>query len=156
MTAFLSREGNLCAVHGRLHIGGSRREELNAIKRIKADALDVTEEGELEDFLGINIDRIDGNTYHLSQPQLIDQIIQDLHLNVTTRPTPATHAKIIGAHLNSPEFDGHFHYRRVIGKLNHLERGSRPEISHAVHQCARFTSNPRKEHGEPVKRIGNW
>jgi hypothetical protein len=51
------------------------------VERIKAVGLDITEEGELEDFLGINIDRIDGNTYHLSQPQLIDQIIQDLHLN---------------------------------------------------------------------------
>jgi hypothetical protein len=140
-------------------LAGPDERELNAIKRIKAVGLDITEEGELEDFLGINIDRIDGNTCHLSQPHFIDQIIQDLHLNqenVTARPTPATDAKIIGAHMNSPEFDGHFHYRRVIGKLNHLERGSRPDISYAVHQCARFTSNPRKEHGEAVKRIGRY
>jgi hypothetical protein len=142
-------------------LAGPHEKELNnIIERIKSVGLDITEEGEIEDFLGVNIDRVDGNAYHLSQPQLIAQIIQELHLNqenVTTRPTPATHTKILGAHLDSPEFDGHFHYRSIIGKLNHLlERGSRPDISYAVRQCARFSCNPRKEHGEAVKRIGRY
>jgi hypothetical protein len=141
-------------------LAGPDEQELNEIIRcIKAVGLDITEEGALEDFLGIHIDRIDDTTYHLSQPQLIDQIIQDLHLNqdnVTTRPTPATHGTILGCHIQSPAFDGHFHYWSVIGKLNHLERGSRSDIAYAVHQCARFSSNPRKEHGEAVKRIGRY
>jgi hypothetical protein len=58
--------------------------------------------------------------------------------------------------MSYPAFDNHFHYRSVIGKLNHLERGSRPDIAYAVHQCARFAVNPRKEHGEAVKRIGRY
>jgi hypothetical protein len=56
--------------------GPDEKELYDIVERIKAVGLDITEEGELEDFLGINIDRIDGNTYHLSQPQPIDQIIQ--------------------------------------------------------------------------------
>jgi hypothetical protein len=96
-------------------------EELtNIINRIKAVGLDITEEGDLEDFLGINIDRRADDSYNLSQPQLIDQIIRDLHLdqdNVTTKPTPAVSNKILGAHPQSPAFDNQFHYRRIIGKM---------------------------------------
>jgi hypothetical protein len=60
------------------------------VNRIQDVGLDITEEGDLEDFLGINIDRRTDNSYNLSQPRLIDQIIQELHLeqdNVTTIPT---------------------------------------------------------------------
>jgi len=34
-------------------------------------------------------------------------------------------------------FKGDFDYRSVVGKLNYLEEGSRPDIAYAVHQCAR-------------------
>jgi hypothetical protein len=54
--------------------GPDEKELDDIVGRIKAVGLGITEEGEIEDFLGINIDRVDGNTYHLSQPQLIDQL----------------------------------------------------------------------------------
>jgi hypothetical protein len=143
-----------------LILAGPNEDELNnIIDRIKSAGLDITEEGDLADFLGINIERGSDNAYHLSQPQLIDQIIRDLRLdqdNVTPKTTPAVPGKILGTHMTSPAFDNHFHYRSVIGKLNHLERGSRPDIAYAVHQCARFAANPRKEHGEAVKGIGRY
>ena len=50
-------------------------------------------------------------------------------------------------------FKGDFDYRSVVGKLNYLEKGSRPDIAYAVHQCARFSSNPRESHGEAVRNI---
>jgi ATP-binding cassette subfamily B (MDR/TAP) protein 1 len=53
-------------------------------------------------------------------------------------------------------FDGHFNYRRVIGKLNYLEKSTRPDIAYAVHQCARFVSDPRVEHGNAVKWLGRY
>jgi hypothetical protein len=55
-------------------MAGPDEEELtNIINRIKSVGLDITKEGE-------NIDRRADDSYHLSQPQLIDQIIRDLHL----------------------------------------------------------------------------
>jgi hypothetical protein len=44
----------------------------------------------------------------------------------------------------------------VIGKLNYLEKCSRPDISYAVHQCARFLHFPKVEHSAAVKRIGRY
>ena len=59
--------------------------------------------------------------------------------------------KKLTAHKDSEPFDGSFHYRRVIGQLNYLEKGSRPDISYAAHQCARFSANPKKEHGDAIR-----
>ena len=59
-------------------------------------------------------------------------------------------------HQDSENFDKSFDYRSIIGKLNYLERGSRSDISYAVHQCARFTSDPKKEHGNAVRWLGRY
>jgi hypothetical protein len=57
---------------------------------------------------------------------------------------------------NGEPFDESFHYRSVIGKLNYLEKNTRPDISFAVHQCARFCSEPKKSHATAVKYIGRY
>ena len=44
--------------------------------------LDITDEGTLEDFLGMNIDRKLDVSIHLTQPHLIDNISGDLNLLV--------------------------------------------------------------------------
>ena len=49
-----------------------------------------------------------------------------------------------------------FHYRSVIGKLNFLEKSTRPDISVSVHQCARFSERPMRSHAEAVKRMGHY
>jgi len=55
-------------------LAGPDKDELKqVIADIKSAGLDVTEEGDTEDFLGVNIDRVDDDTYHLSQPHLIEQ-----------------------------------------------------------------------------------
>jgi hypothetical protein len=50
-------------------------------------------------------------------------------------------------------FDGRFHYQAVVGKLNFLEKGSRPEIAYCVHQGARFSEVPKESHAEAVMHI---
>ena len=49
-----------------------------------------------------------------------------------------------------------FHYRSVIGKLNFLEKSTRPDISISIHQCAQFSESPKKSHAEAVKHIGRY
>jgi hypothetical protein len=33
---------------------------------------------------------------------------------------------------------------------------TRPDIAYAVHQCARFSEDPKEEHSKAVKRIGRY
>jgi hypothetical protein len=37
-----------------------------------------------------------------------------------------------------------------------LEKGSRPDIAYAVHQCARFSADPRQEHGNAITSIARY
>jgi hypothetical protein len=40
--------------------------------------------------------------------------------------------------------------------MNYLEKSTRPDISYAVHQCARFASDPKTEHSKAVRWIGKY
>ena len=62
-------------------LAGPDKEEIaQGIKYLKYANLDVTYEGNMEDFLGINIQGKD-EEIHLTQPHLIEQIIKDLNLD---------------------------------------------------------------------------
>ena len=140
-------------------VGPSKNEIDEVIKQMKKINLDITDEGTLEDFLGVNIERKPNGDIHLTQPHLIDQILKDLRLdkeNVKERSTPAACSKLLTGHTGSEDFDKSFHYRSVIGKLNYLEKCTRPDIAYITHQCARYTANPKKEHADAVRWLGRY
>ena len=75
--------------------------------------LAITVEGDLADFLGVNIDQRDDGSIHLSQPHLIDQILEDLRLKddtVKIQTTPAASSKLLTWHSDSQSFDNSFNY----------------------------------------------
>jgi hypothetical protein len=109
--------------------------------------------------IGIKITRKIDGTIALTQPQLIASILQDLNLQAPStkgRSTPALSTVLLNKNREGASFDGSFHYRSVIGKLNYLEKSTRPELVYAVHQCARFCAEPRRSHAEAVKCIGRY
>lgn len=139
--------------------GPDEQELADIIKEMQSTGLELTEEGDISDFLGVNIERQDDGTIHLTQPHLINQILQDLRLdgdNVTTKQTPCASSKLLKRHSTSDNFDGHFDYRSLIGKLNYLEKSSRPDISYITHQAARFQADPKKEHGQALMWLGRY
>jgi len=139
--------------------GPNENEIKQIIKSIQDTGLNITVEGDLQDFLGINIKREDDGSIYLSQPHLIDQILSDLRLtddNVKTKDTPAKSSQILTAGLDTKRFDESFNYRSIIGKLNYLERGTRSDISYIVHQCARFTANPKEQHAQAIRWLGRY
>ena len=38
--------------------------------------------------------------------------------------------------------------------MNYLERSCRPDIACIVHQCARFSTDPRRDHGQAIRWLG--
>ena len=116
----------------------------------------VDDQGDVGDFLGIQIKRHTDGSVHLSQPQLIDSIIKDLHLQANSNPksTPAVTSTLLHKDTDGPDMLPKFHYCSVIGNLNFLEKSTRPDISVSIHQCACFSDSPKKSHAEAVKRIG--
>ncbi len=119
----------------------------------------IHEEGDLCDYLGIEIKKESDGSMTLMQPQLIDSILQDLKLNgnnVKSRNTPVLKTRVLHKDEKGTAFDESFHYRSVIGKLNYLEKSTRPDISFAVHQCARSSSNPKQSHAIAVRYIARY
>ena len=138
--------------------GSDRKTIEETIKLIQQAGLDITIKGDIQDFLGINITQ-HNQTYNLTQPQLIQSILRDLHLqndNVKPKEIPMASSRILHKHVNSPRFDGSFNFRSVIGRLNYLEKATRPDLSYSVHQCARFSADPSLEHGAAVKWISRY
>ena len=72
------------------------------------------------------------------------------------RKTPAPSSRILKRCNESKDFDQSFDYRSVIGMLNYLDAGSRSDIAYAMHQCARFVSNPKVEHGRAVRWLARY
>ena len=66
---------------------------------------------------------------------------------------PALPSVILTKDTNGEERKEHWNYRSVIGMLNFLTNSTHPELSFAVHQCARFCNDPKMVHEQAVKRI---
>jgi hypothetical protein len=122
-----------------------------AILELRAAGYDIEDMGDLNDYLGINFESLPGGKVKLSQPHPIDAILRDFKLTPkdSTRRTPGRQTVLV-RDLKRDDFDGIFRYRAVLGKLNFLEKGSRPEIAYSVHQCARFSESPKESHAEVV------
>jgi len=113
------------------------------------------DQGSIQDFLGIRITTDAQSRIHLRQEGLIQEILQDLGLASShPKPTPAIH-------VLHPDHNGHpreefWNYCSIIGKLNFLAQMTRPDISMAVHNCARFSTKPTQLHEQAVKRLGPY
>jgi hypothetical protein len=144
-------------------IMGPDEAEIDAlIEKMKQSRLDLTVEGKLADFLGVNIKKIDGEDgpeWHLTKPSLINSVWKDLRLDgkkVKSKEVPMATSKLMGRHKDAESFNGYFNYRQVIGKLNFLEQSTRGDISYAAHMCAHFCSDPKFQHREAVKWLGRY
>jgi hypothetical protein len=112
----------------------------------------VEDLGDVKDFLGIKIRKRKDGSIEMTQPQLIASILSDLRFqpNTKSQPTPALSSRILQRDESGPAAEGDFHYRSVIGKLNFLEKMTRPDLAYSVHQCARFSSCTKRSHERAV------
>jgi hypothetical protein len=126
---------------------------------MQSTGLELTIEGDLQDFLGVNIDRKSNGEIHFTQPHLIDNILNDLRLQDDegkTQTTPAVSSRLLSRHSKSKDFDKSFDYRSVVGKLNYLEKATRSDIAYITHQCACFTTAPKEEHAKAIRWLGRY
>ena len=102
----------------------------------------------------------------MTQPQMIDQILQDLGYKTSTKnmlryatksmDTPATSMVTLMRDLDGPPHNEKWEYQSVIGKLNFLEKSTRPDLMSSVHNVTRFSADPKVSHSQAVKRIGHY
>ena len=69
---------------------------------------------------------------------------------------PSVTTSLLHKDTDGPEMTPDFQYCSVIGKLNFLDKSTRPDISISMHQCTRFSENPKRSDAEAFKRIGHY
>ena len=117
----------------------------------------LTEEEDVSAYLGIQMkwDEEKGEVT-MSQPFLIQRILDllgDAVTDANTKSTPAVYKEILSKDTDGPERKQPWKYRSAIGMLNYLAACTRPDCLYAVHQCARFSADPKLCHERAVKRI---
>jgi Reverse transcriptase (RNA-dependent DNA polymerase) len=155
----LWRDGCLLVVYtdDTIITGPSSKAIVKIIEEI-GKLFNIPHEDQVDDFLCVNIGRNTDGTVTFTQPKLIQEILDDLGLkdNSVTKPTPAISSTILQPDEGEEEFNETWNYRSLIGKINYLEKSTRPDIAYAVHQCARFAANPKASYGKAVKNIGRY
>jgi hypothetical protein len=118
----------------------------------------MEDQDSITNYVCVNEEHLPNGAIKLSQPHLIDQIIDEVHISkwIPRKHTPAAATKILKRDEMAPSFDHQFNYWHAVGKLNFLEKSTRPDISYVTHQVARFSEDPKASHGEAIEHIVNY
>eukprot|EP00957_Ditylum_brightwellii_P059042 4478184-Ditylum_brightwellii.AAC.1 len=117
---------------------------------------EMTEGGSMEEFLGIKINSLGDGAYKLTQEALIIKILKATGME-TCNPAvaPTSGPKPLGPdpHGRDVQVQGKWSYASVVGIMMYLAGNSRPEITFAVHQFARFTHGTKHLHEKAILQI---
>ena len=124
-------------------------------KQLEDRKFKVTDEGTMEEYLGIQIDSKKDGTFRMSQPFLIERIINFIPgmVEANSVKTPACSSVILSKDPDGEDRKESWNYRAIVGMLNYLVNCTHPELSFAVHQCARFCNDPKRSHEQAIKRV---
>ena len=124
------------------------------VQELRNADLDVDDQGDPSDYVGVNINKDPMGYLNFTQQALIDSIIEDVGLTKSKRirTTPGKSSQQLHAFSNSQSFEEFhsFNFRSAVGKLNYLGQTTRPDIVAATHMIAKYSHNPKKEHGDAI------
>lgn len=123
------------------------------IAQLRSKGFKLTKEGTFSEFLGIQYSSDDKGNVHLSQEGLIKKILSTTGLEGANPNKIPAKCEPLSMDTDGEPFDEPWSYPSVVGMLLYLSTNTRPDITFAVSQAARFTHSPRKSHGIAVKMI---
>ena len=82
----------------------------------------------------------------MTQSGLIQKIIKATGMEQCNPNKVPAHKSQLGKDVDGEPMNDDFNYRSVVGMLLYLSGNTRPDITFAVSQVARFTHNPKKSH----------
>ena len=131
------------------------RNPSNAQKLMKelSSEFTLTDEGTLADYLGIHFEVKSDGSFEATQTGLVDKIIAAAGLLDSNPCDMPTALLPIGRDAEGKGYSEEWHYNSIIGMLQYLQQHTRPDITYAVNQCARFAHDPKESHAKAVKKI---
>lgn len=127
------------------------------------EAWAISDLGDARFCVGIAIDRDrEARTVRISQTALIDKIIAQFGLADAHPVTTPMESGCKLSREDSPSSDDErraaqsWPYRALVGSLNYVAVGSRPDISFAVQQLAQFLDCYGRKHWDAAKRVARY
>ena len=118
---------------------------------------DFTDEGDITKYLRVDTQRHENGVYKLTEVHLIQRFLDVIGVPPETNSRETSVIKpVLHKDLEGLPRKHSWNYRQAIGMLTYLQGTSRPDISMAVHQAARFTICPKLIHEQAVYRIGKY
>ena len=166
---FVQATGDLClyvALEGEVFLiavyvddillAGKDDERMTAVKQAFSQEFQVKDMGELHHFLGMKVvqDQETGNVW-IGQKSYLENILRSFDMenckaigmeNCKAIHTPVdASTKLIKAVDNDTDVDQKL-YQSVVGSLLYLSLATRPDITFAVSNVAKFCAKPSKQH----------
>jgi len=124
------------------------------VKELRDHGFDLDIEGKFSSYLGIGIQNFEDGTRHMTQKGLIKKIIETTKMgNCNPNWTPSTQLALGSDPDGEPYDHSQFSYASIVGMLLYLSNNTRPDITFAVSQVARYTAHPKKSHAQAIKSI---
>ena len=123
-------------------------------QRIHSSGFDLDIEGKFAEYLGVGIEECPDGTRIMTQKGLIDKIIKSTKMqecNPTWTPSPQ--AALGSDPDGEPHDENEWKYASIVGMLLYVSNNTRPDITFAVSQVARFTAAPKKSHAKAIRTI---
>ena len=120
---------------------------------LRSKGFDLTKEGSFTAFLGISFNRNEDGTIVLTQKGLIKKLLEASGMEACKGNSTPASTNTLGSNPDSDPMDESWSYPSIVGMLIYLATHTRPDISFAVSQVARFSANPKQVHASAVKTI---
>ena len=124
------------------------------VQELKDLNFDLDIEDDFNSYLGIGIEEFPDGSRCMTQAGLIKKIVKTTEMEDSNPNWTPTTQVALGSDPEGKPFDQHpFNYASVVGMLLYLSNNTRPDITFAVSQVARFTASPKQSHATAIKSI---
>ena len=126
----------------------------NLVEELRNEGFDLEMEGDFSTYLGIGIKESEDGTRCMTQKGLIERIIETTGMtDCNPNKTPASTVALGSDKEGEPWDQLQWNYASVVGMLLYVSNNTRPDITFAVSQVARFTACPKVSHAKAIKSI---
>ena len=136
-------------------LAAPRREIItNFVGELRELGFDLDIENDFSSYLGIKITPMPDGRLNMTQKGLINKVLKASNmLDCKPTRTPTTQVAL-GSDPDGESYDqSKWAYPSIVGMLLYLANNTRPDITFAVSQVARFTHSPKKSHMVAVEMI---
>ena len=128
-------------------------EQINNLKCSLSGKYNMKDLGRLSYFLGVNIEQNE-NSVFINQSAYVNKLLNNFGFdNANPVATPADISSVLEKASDDSDLFDPAKYQSAVGSLLYLSTKSRPDLTFAVCNVAKYCSKPTNKHWTAVKRI---